>query len=362
MTSKDESPRILFINPFGIGDVLFTTPAIRSIKEAFPKSFIGYWCNERVEAALKANPNIDTIFALSRGDLKKISQESKIKAAGTLFALLGKIRKECFDVSLDFSLDHRYSLVSKFVGIRKRIGFNYKTRGRFLTHKIDLEGYSDKHVVDYYLELLKFLDIKPSSRALELFVPEKDREEAGRLLASFGIEDSDLIIGIAPGAGASWGKDAAFKHWPAIKFARLADKVADTYKAKIVLLGSDAERPIADTIFGAMRNKPINLTGKTTLEEFSAVLSRLRLLVTNDGGPLHMATALGVKTVSIFGPVDERVYGPYPDSDKHLVVTNEIQCRPCYRKFRLPECVRDKVCINAVSIEDVYQSVRRLLA
>jgi ADP-heptose:LPS heptosyltransferase len=111
-----------------------------------------------------------------------------------------------------------------------------------------------------------------------------------------------------------------------------------------------------------MRNKPINLTGKTTLEEFSAVLSRLRLLVTNDGGPLHMATALGVKTVSIFGPVDERVYGPYPDSDKHLVVTNEIQCRPCYRKFRLPECVRDKVCINAVSIEDVYQSVRRLLA
>lgn len=361
MISKDDSPRILFINPFGIGDVLFTTPAIRSLKEAFPGSFVGYWCNERVEAVLKNNPYINTIFALSRGDLKKISRQSKIKAAGSLFGLLGKMRKERFDISLDFSLDHRYSLVSKFLGIKKRIGFNYKNRGKFLTDRLDLEGYSGRHVVEYYLDLLKFLDIDPVSRNLELYIAQEDKEKAWQKLSGYGIKDSDLIIGIAPGAGASWGKDAAFKRWSPQKFARLADKIADAYPVQIVLLGDESERGIADVITGVMRNKTIDLVGKTTLEEFASLISTLKLLITNDGGPLHMAVARGVKTVSIFGPVDEKVYGPHPPSNNHIVVTNEIQCRPCYQKFRLPECARDRVCITAVSVEDVYQSVRRLL-
>ncbi|MCX5706042.1 MAG: glycosyltransferase family 9 protein [Candidatus Omnitrophica bacterium] len=362
MISRGEAKRVLFINPFGIGDVLFTTPVLRLLKESDPGIYIGYWCNERVADILKNHPYIDQIFALSRGDIKKIYHQSMFKGLAASMGIARRIKKEKFDIALDFSLDDHYSYVSRKIGIKRRIGFNYKLRGRYLTDKLDLEGYSGKHVVEHYLDLLKFLDIQPKVQGLELFVPDEDSKEAGKLLVTYGIKEGDLVIGVAPGAGASWGKDAEFKRWPPVKFARIADKIVDNFKAKIVLLGDESEKPIADTISGFMRNKPVDLVGKTSLVELAAVISRLKLLISNDGGPLHMAVALGIKTVSIFGPVDELVYGPYPEGKKHIVVTHEIQCRPCYKKFRLPECKRDKVCITAVSIEDVYQSVRGLLA
>jgi lipopolysaccharide heptosyltransferase II len=358
MISRDDASRVIFVNPFGIGDVLFTTPAVRAFKEQFPESFIGYWCNERVAEALKSNPHIDKVFSLSRGDIKKLPW---LEGLSRSLSLKRELKKEGFKVAIDFSLDDYYSKIAKSIGIGKRVGFKYKDRGRFLTDKVDIEDYSNKHVVEHYLDLLKFFQIQPKAKNLELFVSEEASQKAKKTLAACGIGEFDLVIGIAAGAGASWGKDASIKHWPPPKFARVADKIIDTYKAKVVLLGDSAEQPISQTISGLMRNKPVDLTGKTTLEEFAAIIGRLRLLVTNDGGPLHMAVASGVKTVSIFGPVDESVYGPYPPSDDHIVVTHEVQCRPCYQKFRLPECMREKVCIKAVSAEDVYQSVRRLL-
>ena len=128
--------KILLINPFGIGDVLFTTPLIKVIKENNPKNFLGYWCNERVKPILNNNHYIDKIFALSRGDLKKIFKKSKFKGIKATLNLFFAIKKEDFDIAVDFSLDHRYGLFSKLAGIKKRVGFDYKNRGRFLTEKI----------------------------------------------------------------------------------------------------------------------------------------------------------------------------------------------------------------------------------
>ncbi len=149
--------KFLIINPFGVGDVLFTTPVITSLKDKYPDSTIGYWCNERVKDIFADDPNIDKIFALSRGDLKRTYGNSRLEGIKRFLWLAFSIKKEKFDVVLDFSLDHRYSLLAKLLGIKKRIGFNYKNRGRFLTDKIDIDGYEDKHVVEYYLDLLKFI-------------------------------------------------------------------------------------------------------------------------------------------------------------------------------------------------------------
>ena len=89
---------------------------------------------------------------------------------------------------------------------------------------------------------------------------------------------------------------------------------------------------------------------------------KMRLVVTNDGGPLHMASALGVKTVSIFGPVDEKVYGPYPPSDKHIVITNKnITCRPCYKNFRFWGCPNNLSCVKDITVDEVFTAVRSLL-
>ena len=354
--------KFLIINPFGIGDVLFTTPVIKAIKGRYPDSFIGYWSNLRVKPILESNPQINKIFALSRGDLKKIYQESFFKGAWSAIKLAWEIKKERFDICLDFSLDHRYSLLAKIIGIRQRIGFNYKGRGRFLTSRVDIDSYHDRHVVEYYLELLKFLDVSVCDKGLVLVVSSNIDLKAKNVLALAGIEDNDLVIGIAPGAGGSWGKDAAYKHWPALKFAQVANKLIDEFKAKVVILGDESERQITSVMTHAMRNKPIDLTGKTGLEILPGIIKNCNLLITNDGGPMHMAVALGVKTVSVFGPVSEMVYGPYPEHRNHVVLKWDMDCRPCYKNFRLPVCDKDKECLKQVSVEAVFDAAARLLS
>ena len=142
-----------------------------------------------------------------------------------------------------------------------------------------------------------------------------------------GIEETDYVIGIFPGAGGSWGKDASTKHWPALKFAQVANKLMEQFGAKVLILGDASERAIAEVIVHAMVHKPIDLVGKTGLEILPAVIKNCNLLITNDGGPMHMAVALGVKSVSVFGPVSEIVYGPYPESKDHLVLKWNLECR-----------------------------------
>jgi lipopolysaccharide heptosyltransferase II len=352
--------KILVINPFGIGDVLFTTPVVRALRENFPQATIGYWCNERVKEVLKHNQNINTIFSLSRGDLKRLYKKSKAQAFLRLVRVLTDIKSHSFDAVIDFSLDYRYSFMTKLLGIKKRIGFNYKNRGRFLTDTLPIETYSSKHVVDFYLDLLRFLNIEPRTKDLDLSVSPVNDVKGRYILSRLGIKENDTVIGIAPGAGASWGKDASFKRWPAIRFTQLADKVVSELGAKVVILGDESERDIADFIMYSMRYKAIDLVGKTNIEEFIALINNVDVLVANDGGPLHCAVALGKKTVAIFGPVDDVVYGPFPRSDKHIVIKKDLPCRPCYQKFKLGACERDRACINMISTEEVFEAIRRL--
>jgi lipopolysaccharide heptosyltransferase II len=353
--------KILVINPFGIGDVLHSTPIIQAIKEAYPDSFIAFWCNQRTKELLKNNPAINKIFPLSRGDIKKIYYQSKWAGINNSLKLFSGLRREKFDLVLDFSLDHRYGLVSLFAGIKKRIGFDYKNRGKFLTDKIPLKGYTDRHIVDYYRELLKPLGVKSKIYNLEFPATQGSIQKIKRLFSSLGLKEDDSIIGIFPGGGASWGLDARTRHWPALRFAQLADLLIQQCRVKVAILGDKTERPLADIVKGAMKNESIDLVGRVELEDLSALLRSLKLLVSNDGGPLHMAVASGTKTVSVFGPVNDLVYGAYPPSADHVIVKSDIECRPCYNDFRLQPCSKDRECLKSISVEKVFNAVVKVL-
>ncbi|MBM3245245.1 MAG: glycosyltransferase family 9 protein, partial [Candidatus Omnitrophica bacterium] len=105
----------------------------------------------------------------------------------------------------------------------------------------------------------------------------------------------------------------------------------------------------------------IDIVGETDLSQLIGVINNCRILITNDGGPLHIAVAAGIKSVSIFGPVDENVYGPYPASSKHIVIKNTVACRPCYRNFKFSICQIDRKCLDAITVDEVFDATRRLM-
>ncbi len=355
--------KILIINPFGIGDVLFTTPVVKAIKDSYPNSFIGYWCNERVRSVLENNPGIDKIFALSRGDLKKLYRQSIIKGIVIFFSLLKGIRKEGFDIALDFSLDHRYSLIAKLLGIKKRVGFDFKNRGRFLTQSIQIAGYQDKHVVEYYLDILKFLNIQLKEKPkLEIFLSQGENLFADEFLKSHKLGKGNLLIGCAPAGGASWGGNADYLRWPEENFASLIERLIEKYNVAILLSGAPDEMAICKRIESLLKGNIINTAGKITLGQCAALFKKCKIVICNDAGPLHIAVASGTKTVCICGPVDPKVYGPYPaDEKKHLILRKDLSCSPCYRNFRFSVCERNKECLRAIAVEEAMEAVERLL-
>lgn len=353
--------RILIANPFGIGDVLFSTPLISILRENYPEGYIGYICNKRTKEALLTNPNLDEIFVFEKDDYRRLWRQSKIRFIKEFFSFLMKIKRKRFEVAFDLSLSRHYSFFLRLTGIPKRIGFNYKNRARFLTHKIDLKaGYTDKHVVEYYLDLLSFLGIKPKLKSgLQLLLSEDDKVWAEEFLKDSQI-DNEIIIGIVPGGGASWGKDAFYKHWPEEKFAEVCDELIKRFKAKIIILGSSSEVEKCKNIMNLMKNKPIIACGKTSLRQFGSLLGKCKLVICNDGGPLHIAVSQGTKTISIFGPVNEKVYGPYPLSSDHIVIKKDIGCRPCYRRFRIPKC-ENLDCLKKITSKEVLEAAEKIL-
>ncbi len=367
--------KVLFINTFGIGDVLFTTPMISNLKERFPDVYIGYLCNRRTAALLERNPKINRILVYERDELAALRARSSWQYVRAIKLLIKDINSGRFDTVLDVSLNNFMGFLTWAAGIPRRVGFDYKGRGFFLTQKNPLEGYEDKHVVEYYLDLLQGMGVPVPNKALELPLSAEDTAWAGRFLEENHISGrppvpqsgtqsgtclaGGPVIGLVPGGGESWGKDASCKRWSAERFAKLADKLIEKFTAQIILLGGSTEAGLCDSVARGMKNPCVSACGKTSLSQFAALTQRCALIVTNDGGPLHVAVAAGSKTASIFGPVDEIVYGPYP-SGIHKVIKKDLACQPCYRSFRRADCAHIR-CLNELTVEEVFGKVEEIL-
>ena len=245
------------------------------------------------------------------------------------------------------------------LGIKARIGFNYKNRSPFLNTKIEINGFEGRHVIEHYLSLLDMLGLKVFDQELEVFPTEEDQNWAKDILVQNSIQSDELLVGFIPGGGASWGPDARYRRWAPEKHAKLADKIIEKYSVKVILLGDSYEQDIGQRVIEGMKKPVLSLIGKTTVGQYLALLSQCHLVIMNDGGPLHMAVAAGTKTVSLIGPVDEHVYGPYPVNG-HQVVTASIACRPCYRQFRRADCEHIG-CLAQIKVDDVFEKAENLL-
>lgn len=357
-----EIRKILIFNPFGIGDVLFSTPLVRNLKENIPSVAIHYLCNKRVYPILKKYPLIDKVFIFEKDEWKDTLKESKIKFLKKAFLFFKEIKKEKYEVVFDLSLNSQYGFFLKMCSIKKRIGFNFKNRGRFLTDKIEIAyGYSDKHVARYHLELLKFLNITPKDYKFELFIPKEPLEKAKEIFKANGINSNELLVAVCPGSGDSWRDTAYFKRWPQENFLNLCAKLTGESGIKVLLFGSGPEAGVCSYISGELKNNVIDLCAKLDLQEFCAAISLCNLVITNDGGPFHIAQALGKSSIVLFGPVDEKVYGAYPITDNCVVFSRHISCRPCYKSFRFSGCSNDKQCLREIGVDEVFLAAKSLL-
>ena len=353
--------KFLIVNPFGIGDVLFTTPMIRALRKAFPDATLGYVCNRRVEELVRANSRVDLIFIFEKDEYRALWQRSKKECLRMAFRFLKEIRNQRFDVLIDLSLGWHYSFLGWLLRIPERIGFNYRRRGRFLTKGKILYGFEEKHVVQYNLELLELLGVaSPKSPHLELHPLEKDRLWARDFLNVHGVPEETALIGMAPGGGASWGKESFYKHWPKEHFSKLANRLLENEERFLLLFGDKKEISLCETIAKEISGKHLVVAGKTSLGQLSALIERCRLLICNDGGTLHAAVSQGVPTLSFFGPVDPKVYGPFPAANRHRVLTIPLCCRPCYRRFKYPFCER-QVCLEWVTPDEALKEAVQLL-
>ena len=169
------------------------------------------------------------------------------------------------------------------------------------------------------------------------------------------------LVAIHPGGAANPGMTLLSKRWQPEGFAAVADRLVDTYGALIVLVGAASDAEPVEAVRGAMRHEPLVLAGKTSLGQLAAIYERCSLMIGHDSGVMHLAVAVGTPVVAIFGPTDPRVYGPYANGS--LAVRKDAQCSErCFVPGRAIAAYCDRRCIDAVTVEDVWQAVETVLA
>lgn len=346
---------ILIINPFGVGDVLFSTPLVSLLKGKYSGCNIAYICNIRTKDILETNPDVDEVIVFERSEYRQLWRKSKPQAIRKFFKFWKGIGARRFDMVLDLSLGKEFAFLCWLVGIKDRRGFNYKGRGRFLNRKLAFNGFNEKPVAEYYLDLID----SQEKKGTVLLAAEEDKRYIDGFLKKSGIMEQDLLVGVAPGGGISFGKkDQDRRRWPAKRFAELADRISREFKAKIILIWGPGEEELVREIAGLM--KGFNLVAPaTSIRQMAALCKCCKVVICSEGGPLHIASSQKVRTISIFGPVDEKVYGPYPPGERNVVISSGAECRPCYKRFRLPEC-NTKICLEDISVNDMFEAFRNL--
>lgn len=332
----EQNPKnILIIKLRYIGDVLISTAAIRMLREKFPLSKISMAVNKGTEAVLRNNPCVDNIFLVDRRGLQ------------AQLGFFASIRSCQFDCVIDLSDADRSALIAACSGAAVRIGFNHERRWRgWLYSQVVKIPYGTMHMVDYHAQALRFLGISTNVGKPELFIGDEDQLAADVLLQQVGLSGHNWVM-MHP-AARYW-----FKSWPAERFSILGDMLIEQ-GFQVVLVGHPDDKGIGEIVQESAKHKLISLIGQTSLLELAGLMKRCTLFIGNDGGPMHMATAVGCPVVAIFGPTDPAVWGP--KGKQTAVLYKGLDCRECF----YPGCLRgESSCMKQISIDEVYEAARR---
>ena len=344
--------RILVRGTNWIGDAVMSTPALQRLRESFPSSQIVLMATPLTGELFATSPWVDQFLPYRR-------REEGWRAFGRMVA---QLRAERFDLAILFQNALEAALLVWLAGIPRRIGYEAEGRGWLLTTCLR-RGPRHRHQIHDYLDLVTASVSAAGQRSAEsidraplprLGVGEQARRDADSLLRARGVEPGTGPL-IALNVGAT---NSRAKCWPADYYARLADWLASTYGAIIVLIGGPGERALAETVASRIdrRAHVVLLAGETSLAALLGVLESCTLVVSNDTGPAHIAAALGRPVLTLFGPTNEWETAPR-GAHAALLRAEGIDCARCMHR----DCPIDHRCMTQLSVEQVQEEVARLL-
>jgi heptosyltransferase-2 len=327
-----------------VGDALMAMPALRAVRVRFPEARI----------AIVARPYVAEIYRGQQICDELIPYDPWGEHAGLRGRerLARELRVQKFDVALLLQNAFDAAWLVWRAGIAERIGYARDGRTLLLTKRIPVpkRGEIPAHEQFYYLELLRrsgWIDSLPGESLVRLEVIEDQRQRADQTLFAAGGRRN--VPRIAIGAGASYG---SAKCWPPERFADFVNRFLLHTDADVILFGTASEQTVSHAIAGGIKGPSISMVGKTTMSDLPALLSQCQLFVGNDSGAMHVAAAVGLPVVAIFGPTDP--HGTAPMTSRCTIVQEKTYCSPCF----LRRCPIDHRCMTNVAPEAVEAAAR----
>ncbi|RKY33038.1 MAG: lipopolysaccharide heptosyltransferase II [Candidatus Omnitrophota bacterium] len=343
--TRSNFQRILIVRTDRIGDVLLSTPVIKALRDAYPGAYLAMMVRPYTKEIIEGNPYLDEIIIYDK--------KAKHKSWYNSLNFTRVLRKKKFDLAIILHPTIRAHLLTFLSGIPKRLGYDRKM-GFLLTDKIKhTKQRGEKHELDYNFDLLDHLGIKAEEK--ELHMPIKDASEkwAENFLKEEGIPQNQKLLTIHPGAS------CPSKIWPPERFAEAADKLIDKYNFKTLIIAGPKDLPIAEKVAKNMRHQAVNLAGKISVSQLASILKRSSLFISNDSGPVHIASALGIPVISIFGRNQRGLssvrWGPI--GEKARILHKEVGCIECLAH----NCKKEFACLKAIGAEELINTAEELL-
>jgi len=327
-----EIQSILFLRHDRIGDMVLSTAALKALRRGYTHAKITVLTSDRNVEILKHNPHVDEILIYK-----------------SMLWFIREIRPRGYDLVIDPFVTHelKQALMTYLTGGKYRIGFDAAGRQVFFNVRGPIAS-EPKRMVDHLLDLVELAGGKRKGCEPEVFLNDAEIARAVEALAEKGVSSDEAIVAIHPGA------HYPSQRWPAERFGELARRVLGQLEAKVILLGGRDEKGLLGTVKNGA-GKDLSIFSCENIRELAALLSRCDLLVCNNSGPMHIASALKIPTVSLIGPTVTPLWLPY--GKNNAVINKAFFCSPCNRAI-----CKDHQCMEAITVDEVFEAVRSQIA
>jgi lipopolysaccharide heptosyltransferase II len=344
---------ILVIKPCCLGDLIMTTPLLEVIRHNYPEARITYVAGSWSKVIAEHQPTVDQVI-----DCGKVGIAGRYRLSEYL-ALARQLRQHHFDLAFVLDRSPMLTLLPWLAGVPRSVGPDSQGRGFALTDRVPVSTSPTQlqHQADIYLDLARALGLTIDHPHMH-FVPTSEEQQAVR-------HSSHLQIAVFPGGGSNPGMDLTAKRWPLERYRQLVSKLVHELDADVLLIGGPDDTALTQALqegLDVSEDKVIDLAGTLNFGQLAAQLAACSLFIGNDSSPMHLAAAVGIPVIAIFGPTSPQEYGPYPlDDPRHIAIWHHPTGQPCFFLGKMRTCT-NCTCMQSVSVDEVWNAAQRLIA